>query len=91
MKSVVKFIVLSSLVVGWILAVAILVNGYLPKRPDSAAFYIGQGFFIPSVILRASWVPPEKEHIRKIGAHLQWAAIGCICVWVILFAFGGYR
>ena len=87
MAQVVKSTLFIGLVVCWVAFTFIVAIGFLPKRPDSCAFFISQGFMIPALVLQTKY----REKFGQLGTLLMGAAAGCIVVCVLLFFFGGFR
>jgi hypothetical protein len=95
-------VVKSSLFVGlalcWVALTFVVAIGFLPKRPDSCAYFIAQGFMIPGLVLQTKYpidlfakANKYREKYGQIGALLMGAAAGGLAICVVLFFFGGFR
>ena len=68
-----------------------VVVGYLPKRRDSAVFYIALGFQSIGMVLAKVALSPQRPSFVALGEQLQMLAFGAFIVCLVLFFFGGYR
>ena len=88
MARVLKSSLLIGLVLCWVALTFVVAIGYLPKRPDSCAYFIAQGFMVPGLWLQTKY---RGEKYGEIGTLLMGAAAGGIVIWVLLLLFGGFR
>ncbi len=64
---------------------------FLPKRPDSAAFFIGLGLYFAGTILAKGVICWQRPSVVGLGKQVQMLAFGAMTVGLVLFFFGGYR
>jgi len=89
-----KYVRLAVLAVGMVSWFALCIDlaiGYLPHRPDSAAYFMGQLILLPGVFLSSPRILQVHERFRSFGKGLVIAAFGAFLVAFVLFIFGGYR
>lgn len=87
----VKAVAIMLVVLAWCALYLDMAVGYLPRRPDSAAFYLSQLLFMPGMLLANRLLFKVHEKYHRFGEFLIAATFGALLITAVLFFFGGYR
>ena len=91
MTQLVRNCVVVTFLIALVCVDAMVAVGFLPKRPDSAAFFIALGFYCVGIVLANAVLSPQRPRVVALGKQLQMLAFGAAIVGMVLFLFGGYR